>query len=913
MRVWPGRLRSRWGGRGPFEKGDVVKTDEIRSRFLSFFVRHAHRLVPSDSLVPTNDPTLLFTGAGMNQFKEEFLGHTSGFTRAASCQKCLRTGDIENVGRTPFHFTFFEMLGNFSFGDYFKREAITWAWEFLLQEMKLDPKVLHVSVYEKDQEAYDLWANEVGIAKDHLWRYGEDDNFWPASAPSKGPNGVCGPCSEIFFDHGGGCGKADCSPACSCRRFTEIWNLVFTQFNRQDGGLLEPLPKKNIDTGMGLERMAAVMQGVRYGMDIDLMLPIVRAAAKLTGQSYQPGQTDIVGQRLKRIAEHTRSVAMAMADGALPDRRGRGYVVRLLIHRAALDGRRFGVEEPFLYKLLPQVVAAMGVTYPEVKERLSTIESILVGEEKRFAEALGNSKGIREFEETLEKAVRGNKAIDGRRIFYFTDTHGIPLEFIEEELSQRGLTFDRGDFEKAMEEQRETSRAGSNMSDQTMIFKGVHMGPEELGALRKQSIETAFVGYESLEAEARVLAIIAQDGLHQAAGAGAQVAVILDRTPFYAQGGGQTGDAGVLTSAAGLKAEVRETFMDHEFRLHAVVVASGELKVGQTVMARVSRDRRLDTARNHTATHLLQWALRKTLGDHVRQAGSEVSADRLRFDFTHPAALTAEEKLAVEKLVNDRVFDDLPVSSRETTQAKARAAGAMALFGEKYGDVVRMLSIGDFSHELCGGTHLERTSQVGLMKIVGEESVAAGVRRITGLTGRAAAAHVVEEEALLEAVAEGLKANRNTMVQRVESLQGQIKQLKQDVQKARSQASRSGSGDIFANVQDAGGVPLVAAEVEGADASALRELVDVGRKKVPSGVFVLGSREGGKVALVVAVTPDLVAKGLKAGSIIKEVAALVGGGGGGRPDLAQAGGKWPEKLPEAMAKAAEIVASQASG
>jgi alanyl-tRNA synthetase len=891
-----------------------VKTDEIRRRYLDFFVKRGHRLVAGDSLMPQDDPTLLFTGAGMNQFKEEFMGHTSDFTRATTCQKCLRTGDIENVGRTPFHFTFFEMLGNFSFGDYFKREAIGWAWEFLLEELKIDPASLHVSVYEDDQEAYDIWAREIGVAEDRIWQFGEHDNFWPADAPSKGPNGVCGPDSEIFFDHGGGCGKADCNPACDCRRFTEIWNLVFTQFERKDGGVLEPLPNKNIDTGMGLERMAAVMQGVTSAQDIDIMLPLVQAAAELTGQTYTIGQNDETAQRLKRIAEHVRCVVMAMTDGALPDRLGRGYVIRRLIRRAALDGRTFGVAEPFMYKLASRVADTMGDAYPEVRERRATNENILKGEEQRFADALSeSSKGIREFEGELRKAAKGDKTLDGQQVFYFTDTHGIPVEFINEELARHGVTYDRSGFDEAREARREESRAGSNISSDTMVFKGVHLSPESLASLRGKDIASAFVGYDTLEAEATVLAMSTEKGLADSATAGDRVAVVLDATPFYAKGGGQAGDVGHLVGKD-FEATVGDTFTDHEFHLQAVEITSGSLKVGDTVTARVDRAVRMDTARNHTATHLLQWALREVLGDHVRQAGSEVSAERLRFDFTHPKALTADEKRQVEQRVNEQVFADAPVAAVQTSIDAAREAGAMALFGEKYGDEVRLLSIGGageaFSRELCGGTHVERTSQIGLLKIVAEESVASGVRRITALTGRASAAHVVEEESLLDTAAEQVKANRGTLLKRLESLQGQVRELKRDLQKARSQASQAGTEDIFADVKDAGGVPLVAVEVPGADMSTLRRLVDVGRKQVASGVIVLGSREGGKVSLVVAVSKDLIARGLKAGSIIKEVAGIVGGGGGGRPALAQAGGKLVEKLPEAIEKAAEIVASQ---
>ncbi len=891
-----------------------MKTDEIRKRYLDFFEQRGHRRVAGDSLIPTGDPTLLFTGAGMNQFKEEFLGHVGDYRRATTCQKCLRTGDIDNVGRTPFHFTFFEMLGNFSFGDYFKREAILWAWEFLLEEMRLDPAVLQVSVYEEDEEAYRIWEQEVGVPRERIWRFGEDENFWPANAPSRGPNGICGPCSEIFYDHGGGCGKPDCSPACQCRRFTEIWNLVFTQFDRRDGGHLDPLPQKNIDTGMGLERMAAVMQGVRTGFDIDIMSPLVQAVAEATDHRYEPAGADADARRMKRVADHVRCVTLAMADGALPDRYGRGYVIRRLIRRAALDGRHLGVAEPFLFGLLDPVVESMGKVYPEVRERRSTIEKLLQGEEARFAEALDNSKGIREFDEALDEAAEGGKKLEGDRVFYFTDTHGIPLEYIEEQLAARGVSYDREGFDAAMNRRREESRAGSKMSSATMIFKGVALGPDDLAALRERGVTTEFMGYRPVdEVEATVLAIIGPDGLQDEAEEGSKVSVVFDRTSFYAEKGGQVGDTGRLVGPDGLEAEVVETFYDHEFHVHAAKVTAGTLRVSGQVQARLDVPRRMDVMRNHTGTHLLHWALREVVGEHCRQSGSEVAPERLRFDFTHSAALSPDEIRRVEDLVNEKVFAAEPVEAAETTVGAAREAGAMALFGEKYGDVVRMLSVGDFSKELCGGTHLENTAQVGLLKIVGEESVAAGVRRITAVTGRWAAARVREEEDVLEQAAAAVKAHPGALPQRIESMQKEIKNLKQELQKARSLASRGGAGaDPFSDVQDAGGVPLVAAELPGADQAALREAVDVGRKKLGSAVLVLASRDEGKVILVVGLTRDLIDRGLHAGNIVKELAPIIGGGGGGRPDMAQAGGKRPEGLDELLERAPEVVAAQAS-
>jgi alanyl-tRNA synthetase len=890
-----------------------LKTDEIRTRFLRFFEKRGHKIIPSDSLIPHNDPTLLFTGAGMNQFKEQFLGlKAAGLARAATCQKCLRTGDLENVGVTRWHMTFFEMLGNFSFGDYFKKESCQWGWQFMLEEMGQRPEHLHVTIYEKDEETFEIWHKLIGIPAERIWRFGEESNFWPESAPSLGPNGPCGPCTEILVDTEPQRGDAS-TPANDSARFVEVWNLVLQQFDRQDDGKLAPLPSKNIDTGMGLERMAAIMQGVPTAMDIDVMLPIVRAAAERAGRSYAPGSADADGRRLRRIAEHTRAVAFAIADGALPDRYGRGYVVRRLIRRAALDGRHLGVAEPFLYGLVPVVEKTMGRAYPELAQRRTTIENLVRGEEERFAAALEDSPGVREFEEaTAEAAASDAKRMPTERVFEFYDTFGIPLEFMEQKWEDEGVTFDREGFEKALEARRAQSRAGSKMGDEAIVFKREFLSEKALERLRRENLETDFVGYESTASEARVLAIFVDDEWAESAEAGREAQVLLDRTPFYARAGGQVGDAGRIEAEAG-EASVADTILDHAFFVHLVKVEKGRIKRRMAVRAVVDAGRRLATARNHTATHLLQWALRTVLGEHVHQAGSEVSAERLRFDFTHPTALAVEERREVERLVNERILAGEAVEVRTMPIEEARQKGAMALFGEKYGDEVRVVSVGDFSMELCGGTHLENAAQIGLFKIIGEESVAAGVRRITALTGMGALGFLHEEEELLFEVCKTLKATTETLLARLLIHMKEIKDLRGQLAKARSLSQRGGLDELLAKVQPVEGVPVLAAQVEGADANALREACDAIRRKQGSILVVLGSCEGEKVNLVAAATKDLVAKGLHAGNLVREVAKAVGGGGGGRPDLGQAGGKEPERLPEALAGVPDLVRKQLVG
>ncbi|MEA3366753.1 MAG: alanine--tRNA ligase, partial [Planctomycetota bacterium] len=659
-----------------------MTTDEIRRRFLEFFRKRDHRIIASDSLVPHNDPTLLFTGAGMNQFKEQFLGtRPADFTRAATCQKCLRTGDLDNVGVTPWHMTFFEMLGNFSFGDYFKREACQWAWQFMLEEMGQDPEHLHITIYEDDDESLAIWRDLVGVPEERIWRFGEEENFWPESAPSKGPNGPCGPCTEILVDTNPN-GPKDRTPENDSSRFVEVWNLVLQQFDRQEGGRLVPLPSQNIDTGMGLERMAAIMQGAATNMDIDVMLPIVDAAADAAGRTYQPGDDDEASRRLRRIAEHVRAVAFCIADGALPDRYGRGYVVRKIIRRAAMDGRHVGITSPFLHKLVPVVEQTMGGTYPELGQRRETIQNILEAEETRFEAAIDpDSSGMRKFEAFVEKH-RPREGVNydatgnvEALMFDCYDTHGVPLEYMQQRLSDVRILYADEKLQEEIDRRREQSRAGSTMGKEAIVFKREALASEALDRLHRENLSTEFVGYDATESEAAVLAVIVGDAWAEAAEAGQEAQVLLDRTPFYARSGGQVGDVGRLL-AGDAEAQVSDTILDHAFLIHLVTVERGRIARGQTVTARVDADRRLATARNHTATHLLQWALREVLGDHVHQAGSEVSPERLRFDFTHPTAMSAEEVRRVEDLVNERILEAPDVDVAHMPIEEAREAGA---------------------------------------------------------------------------------------------------------------------------------------------------------------------------------------------------------------------------------------------
>ncbi len=864
-----------------------MKTDELREAFLDFFVSKGCVRRPSDVLVP-NDPTVLFTPAGMNQFKREFMGlGETGFTRATTCQKCLRTGDIENVGKTAFHETFFEMLGNFSFGDYFKREAIHWAWEFLRGTLKIPADRLTITVYLDDDEAFDIWHDEIKVPADRITRMGEDDNFWPAGAPTHGPNGVCGPCSEVFY-HGAG------------PKEVEIWNLVFTQFNRTGPGELIPLPKKNIDTGMGLERAAACLQGVSTVFETDNFRPIVAAVAETLGVKYDREHPD--GVRIRRMADHSRALAFCIHENVRPGPEKQGYVIRRLLRRAVLDAYQMGRREPFLHQVVPVVAEVMGRPYPELKESVRRIQTTIKQEEEQFLRNLEN--GLRLLSDIFHKTTAaGSDTIAGRDAFDLHATYGIPVEVVESLATDRNLRVDRAGFEEEVKKHAAVSRGTSEAAD---VFSA---GP--LDTLKKEyRAGSQFVGYATTHDEARVIGILEQNRLAEAAEAnsGGSVALVLDRTPFYGEAGGQVGDTGTIRGER-FTFEVLDTKKDHDFVLHIGQVSEGRVTVQEKVEAEVDAVRREAIRRAHTATHLLHHALRMILGQHAQQAGSKVEPDRLRFDFGNPEAVGRERLRAIEDAVNERILTAASVSWTLMPIEQARSQGAMALFGEKYPDIVRVVQMGDFSRELCGGTHLDSVGQVGLFKIIGEESVAAGIRRITALTGKAALEYVRQEEEILAELAGTLRVPPAQVGQRVTALLEEIKTLKKQAsQRPREAGGGVSAEELLAEALDVAGAAVIVRAVGGISPDEMRQLVDVLRRKRPEKLAVLmASTADGKVQLVAGLSRDLLDAGLHAGNWLKEVAPIVGGGGGGRPDLAQAGGKVPDQIPAALAKAVDVI------
>jgi len=885
-----------------------MKTDDIRESFLRYFEERGHTRLPSDSLVPANDPTLLFTGAGMNQFKDEFQGkgrYRTGLRRACTSQKCLRAGDLERVGQTPSHHTFFEMLGNFSFGDYFKLEAMQWAWELVTQAYGVPAGRLAVTCYEGDDEAYAIWREVVGVPKERVYRFGEHANFWPADAPSTAPPGtLCGPCAEIFFDYGEavGCRRPTCDPACGCPRFVEIWNLVFQQFMKQEGGRLEPLPLKNIDTGAGLERVACVLQGVTTDYETDLFVPIVARVSELSGRKPLAGTPERV--RIHRISDHVRGAAFVIGDGVLPGNKGRAYVLRRILRRAIRDGHDLGLDEPFLYKLVPIVAEVMGRAYPELVARRENIARIVKAEEESFLATLARGSAILA-ERIAEAKGKGASALPPGVAAELWDTFGFPFEITQQICEEAGLGVDRAGFEADMERRQAGGRGGEQF--------GQVFDTSALAQVKDFAHPTAFRGYEATEAEATVLAIVAGDSLVEQAAAGAEVTLVLDHTPFYGESGGQVGDAGVLESPS-CRIEVHDTTRAGDYFHHHARVASGTLRRGERVRAAIDAERRNAIRRNHTATHLLHWALRKVLGPHAEQAGSLVAPDRLRFDFTHFAPLTPQELERVEELVNQRVLENVEVTPTETTLAAAKAQGAMALFGEKYGEVVRMVSIGDYSRELCGGTHVARTGDIGLFKITSETGIAAGVRRIEAVTGHAAYRRVVEQEALLARLGEVLKAPRERLAARAEELVEETKRLARELEKAKRQSfAGAAGGGPFQERAHIGDTVVIAGILEGGRPDDLRLAADGLRKKHPSAAIVLGASDGAAASLLCALTPDLVKRGLHAGGLVKDAAKHIGGGGGGRPELAQAGGKNPAGLASALDAAVAAIEARLRG
>jgi alanyl-tRNA synthetase len=863
----------------------VLSSNELRSLFLQYFEKHQHTVVPSSPLVPANDPTLLFTNAGMVQFKDVFLGKEKRpYVRAVSSQRCVRAGgkhnDLENVGYTARHHTFFEMLGNFSFGDYFKRDAIRMAWEFVTSPawLGIDAKRLKVTVYQTDDEAYQAWHKDVGLPKERIVRIGDkpgggSDNFW-----QMGETGPCGPCSEIFYDHGPGiAGGPPGSPDSEGDRWVEIWNLVFMQFDRAADGTLTPLPKPSVDTGMGLERIAAVKQGVHSNYEIDLFRALIRSAAELTGTK------DLKSSSLRVIADHIRACSFLIVDGVLPSNEGRGYVLRRIIRRAIRHGYQLGTTKPFFHKLVAPLERAMGSAYPELGKKRAHVERVLEQEEVRFAETLSTGMGL------LEEAMRNarGKTIAGDAVFKLYDTYGFPVDLTADIARERGLAIDQRGFEAAMEAQRERARAASKFG--VDLREGI-------------SVEgrTAFSGYEGLSDQARVRELIKDGAKVERLRAGEDGQVVLDRTPFYAEAGGQVGDQGVLTTA-NARFNVHDTQKIGDAHAHVGKVAQGEFRVGDTVTAQVDAALRGATVLNHTATHLLHAALRKVLGTHVTQKGSLVAPDRLRFDFSHYQAVTSAELTEIERLVNAQIRANLPGEISVLPFDEAVAAGAMALFGEKYDNEVRVLKLGQFSMELCGGTHVQRTGDIGFFKIVSESGIASGIRRIEALTGEGAVQWAESTDDLLREVGALVRGGRDEVKDRIEQLLERNRRLDKEVQQLKGRLASGQGGDLASNAREVNGVKVLATRVDGADARALRDAVDQLKNKLKSAVIVLGAVEGdSKVLLVAGVTQDQTDR-IKAGELVGSVAQQVGGRGGGRPDMAQAGGSNPAALDEALA------------
>ena len=876
----------------------MLTAKEIRRKFLEFFKQNGHTVVPSSSLVPRDDPSLLFTNAGMVQFKKLYQGlEKRSYVRAATSQKCLRVSgkhnDLENVGRTARHHTFFEMLGNFSFGDYFKEDAIRFAWTFVTRELKLPEDRLYVTVFRDDDEAAALWRKVAGLSPDRIFRMDEKDNFW-----TMGDTGPCGPCSEIYVDQGEdmACGP-DCGIGkCDCDRFLEIWNLVFTQYDQQPDGVRLPLEHPNIDTGMGLERVAAVCQGKRSNFDCDLFLDIINYTASVAGVAYSHSEPDTndVDTALRVIADHSRSAAFLIADGILPSNEGRGYVLRRLIRRALRFGTLMGLHEAFLYKSVGKVIEVMGDDYPELRARADFIARVVHEEEERFRLTL--DKGLALLEDELARlAADGRSTVPGEVAFRLYDTYGFPLDIVTDVAGKRGFTVDEAGFADHMQEQKKRARAawkGSGEKDLASRFQ----------ALLDEGIRSEFFGYERLCGQSRVVALLDADALPvDRLAAGETGFAVTGRTPFYGASGGQTGDTGLLEAPAG-RAEVIDTLKPaSDLIVHQVRVTEGEVLPDQEVSLTVTEGARTASARNHTSTHLLHAALRKVLGDHVHQAGSLVAPDRLRFDFTHFAAMTPEELTAVETEVNRLILADFPVGVREMGHDEAVALGAMALFDEKYGDVVRVVSVGNEgedpqSVELCGGTHLSRTGQAGSFAILSEAGVAAGVRRIEAATGWNALAVLTGQRAELAELAGRLKARPGELAARVDALHKEVKALRKELDKTRAGA---GQENLMDRAVDVDGVRLLAASVGTMSVKALRELMDDVRSKLPSGVACLAAEDNGKVQLILYVSKDLHER-FTAPELIRIIAPAVGGSGGGRPDMAQAGGANPDGVDEAF-------------
>ncbi|MCB7321143.1 alanine--tRNA ligase [Lacrimispora sp. 210928-DFI.3.58] len=871
--------------------------NELRRMFLEFFESKGHLAMKSFSLVPHNDNSLLLINSGMAPLKPYFTGQEiPPRRRVTTCQKCIRTGDIENIGKTARHGTFFEMLGNFSFGDYFKTEAIHWSWEFLTEVVGLDPDRLYPSVYQDDDEAFDIWNKEIGIPADRIFRFGKEDNFWEHGS------GPCGPCSEIYYDRGEkfGCGKPGCTVGCDCDRYIEVWNNVFSQFDNDGHGNYSDLIQKNIDTGMGLERLAVVVQGVDSLFTVDTNKALLDRVCELSGKEYQKEhETDV---SLRIVTDHIKSCTFMISDGIMPSNEGRGYVLRRLLRRAARHGRKLGIEGKFLAELSKTVIALSKDGYPELEEKQSMIFKVLTEEEDKFNKTIDQGLSILgDMEEEMRAS--GGKTLSGDNAFKLYDTYGFPLDLTKEILEEKGYGVDEDGFAAAMKEQKEKARkarkATNYMGADVTVYQSID-----------PSITTEFVGYDKLTADSTITVLTTEDEIVEALTDGQKGTIIVEQTPFYGTMGGQQGDVGTIESAGGAF-KVEDTIHLQGGKVgHVGVMTKGMLQTGETVTLSVCSKNRSLTCKNHSATHLLQKALRTVLGDHVEQAGSYVDAGRLRFDFTHFSAMTQEEIRKVEHLVNEEIQASLPVVTEVMTLDEAKKTGAMALFGEKYGEKVRVVKMGDFSTELCGGTHVANTSTIASFKILSEAGIAAGVRRIEALTSEGLMKHYEEVEAELMEAAKTAKTTPAALTAKIEALLDEIKALNSENEKLKSKMANDAMGDVMNQVKEINGLKVLASKVEGVDMNGLRGLGDQMKEKLGEGIVVIASVVDGKVNLMATVTDGAQKKGAHAGNLIKAIAGLVGGGGGGRPNMAQAGGKNPAGIEDALKKALEVAEEQ---
>ena len=872
-------------------------TNEIRKRFLDFFESKGHYVGKSSSLIPNNDKSLLLINSGMAPLKNYFSGvEVPPSKRMSTCQKCIRTGDIENVGKTARHGTFFEMMGNFSFGDYFKPEAITWAWEFITEHLNIPVEKLWVTVYLDDDQAHDFWEKEIGVPADRIVRLGKDDNFWEIGL------GPCGPCSEIYFDRGEkyGCGSPDCKPGCDCDRYLEFWNLVFTQFDRQEDGTYPELANKNIDTGMGLERMACIMQDVDNIFEIDTIKYIIQGIEELANIKY--GEDDKKDVSVRIITDHMRAMSFLIADGVLPSNEGRGYVLRRLLRRAARHGKLLGIKEDFLYKLYDRVKEVSGEAYPELVEKESYVKKVIKIEEEKFNETLDQGVEIlngyiAELKEANETVLSGDKA------FKLYDTYGFPLDLTEEILEEQGFGIDEEGFHKEMEEQRQRARADRG----AMEDEGWKEDP--LSTL-DESVASTFDGYKNLNVSGKVTAIVKEDEIVEMINEGEKAIIVLNETSFYAEGGGQAGDIGTLENEDAIFEVVDTRKGANNTIKHIGFVKKGQIKVSDALESKVNKEVRMASARNHTATHLLHEALKEVLGDHVNQAGSLVTPERLRFDVTHFEPISKEELKAVDEKVNKAILDALEVNCEIMNINDAKEKGAMALFGEKYGNEVRVVSMGDYSVELCGGTHLTNTSQVGLFKILSEGGVAAGVRRIEAITGHAVYEYLTNRDNMINEVCSALKTKEDNLVQRANHLVEENKALAKELHETKTKLNLQSVDSLLDAKVEINGVNLLCAKFEDIDMNTLKETADTLRDKVGSGVVVLSNVADNKVNFVVTATQDVIEKGIHSGNIVREVAKIANGKGGGRPNMAQAGATDVSKVDEALSYASEVVKSQ---